>query len=88
MATTKFFAVFLKSDVPTELTALIDAYFQHSNEVQSFLLCSEAVWNGAFLSLTLLKKGEPDWKVQIPTEHVLMVAEIKDISATGIGFVR
>ncbi len=81
MASTSGYAVWLFEDLPKEFLSVFEGWTVRSRvgTPVNFLAATECEQVGAFLSLTILRKDEKPWRVQIPLSCVVAITEIEDV---------
>ena len=81
------YAVLLPRDLPQELLVFLEGYLFLLHE-QNFLLCSDLTNQGNFLEMSALRNdnSKKEWRVRLPTQYALGVADVSDKDNFPIGF--
>ena len=81
------FTALLSQSLPQELLSFLGDYIYTLQE-QRFLICTAQSSEGYFLELVILKndKSKQPWKVNIPHQYILAVADMSDSDSQQIGF--
>lgn len=80
-------AILLPQQLPQEVLAFLDEYI-YQIDGQTYLLSRSFEAEGYFVALEVLKndKSKKTWRVKLPLQYVLAVAQLRDQDGSKIGF--
>ena len=86
------YALLLSPALPQEVVAWLVGYLYQTPQ-DHFLICSEVAVQGPFLHLVILRNddsndGDDHWKIRLPIQYALMIADLSDKEALPVGFLK
>jgi hypothetical protein len=80
----KGFACALQPSAPLELIQALEPYLQTTSNGQRFFLSSSVTHGAYFVEFEILrKKNNKKWRMAIPHQYILVIAEVGKASPLG-----